>query len=490
MAFRADFFRMEKKQNSTLQPVGTGLYSVSVTLNDGASSLLNPSIRLVPPSTGILQCNYVHILEFQRYYYIQNWTYNGDGTWTASCSVDALASWRTQILSSGGYVGRAATTSLSDSNVIDSMYPATRYQRVVSDSASTGFPWTPGGGLYVIGVISSESPNVGVVSYYMVTHTEMAKLLAKMTTITGTDTDWSNIDSITGDVLKSIVNPMQYIVSAKWFPETRTVGNSNAIRLWGWNTTAGGTRITNDNVVGTKVIDISLSDVSVGASDTYKNFPRYAPYAQYSLITAWGTFDLDPNIMSTYRSIQVVFSINHISGTATIIGQIPDAGATGRRIELFRKEVQFALDIPLAQISTDYVNMAKTAVNGIGAAANVGGWIANPGGNAAAIVNSAIDAAVYALSPSVQSSAGSGATFSPEISTIIVQQIRYATFPTDDDDFGKPVKRHFSSLNAFRYISGVSTGYIQMDYSDFAASCTPEEQNDIISTLKSGAFLE
>ena len=490
MAFQADFFVLTKKRNSTLQPSGTGHYSLSVTLNDSDTSLLSPSLRLRIPSDGILLCNYVHIIKFSRYYWINDWTYNADGTWTASCSVDAMASWKTQIFASGGYVGRASTTVLADSNIIDSMYPATRFQKVVNDAASTGFPWTPGNGLYVIGVISSESPNVGVVSYYMVTHSEMAKLLAKMTTVTGSDTDWSNIDTITGDVLKSIVNPMQYIVSAKWFPETRTVGNEDAIRLWGWDTTAGGTRITNANVVGTKTIDISLSDVSVGAGDAYKNFPRYAPYAQYSLITAWGTFDLDPNVMSNYRYIQIVFTINHISGTATIVGQIPDAGSPGSRIELFRKQVQFALDIPLAQISTDYVNMAKTAVNGVAAAANVGGWISNPGGNAAAIVNSSIDAAVYALSPSVQSSAGSGGMFSPEISTVTVQQIRYATFSTDDNDFGKPVKRHFVSLNAFRYIEGVSTGYVQMDYSNFTAPCTPQEQNEIISTLESGAFLE
>lgn len=483
----ANFFKFAKRHNSTLQPSGQGLYSYDVTINDANTTVLNPSLRVSINTTDILKCNYVYILVFGRYYYINNWTYNSDGTWTADCTVDALASWRDDILNSGGYVGRS--TTLYDPNVIDSMYPATTYCKTVHDSARTGFPWTPGAGLYVLGVISSNAPNVGAVSYYMVTATELAKLLQKMTTVSASDADWSNISTITGDVLKSIVNPMQYIVSCKWFPETRSVGNSNAIYLWGWNTTAGGQRITNDTSIGTNIIDINLSNVSTSSDDAYINFPLYAPYASYQLITAWGTFDLDANIMSHYRYIQVVFAINHISGTATIIGQIPDAGSPGNRIELFRKEVQFALDIPLAQISTDYINMAKSATSAVGAMGNIGGWLTNPGSTAAAVANSAIDAAVYALSPSVQSTAGSGATFSPEISTITVQQIRYATFSTDNYDFGRPVKRSYPHLTAFQ-ASQTSSGFVQMDHSNFTALCSPAERDEIIDLLENGVFLE
>lgn len=480
----ANFYTFTKRRNSTLRPGGQGSYSVDVVLNDSETSLLAPAVRVQITSTGMLSCNYVHIPSFSRYYYINDWTYNADGTWTAALSVDALASWRDSIIASAGYVGRA--DAQYDNNIIDSMYPATTYCKHRIDSAATNFPWAPSNGLYVIGVISSNAPNVGVVSYYMVNHTEMAKLLNKMVSVTGADIDWSDIDSITGDVLKSIMNPIQYIVSLKWFPETRSFSSTDSIKLWGWDTTAKGARITDANSVQGTTFNITINDVTFGNDEPFSNYPRYAPYAQYTLITAWGTFELDANIIGRYRSLQVVFSINHVSGNATIIGQVIDGAS---RIELFRKDVQFAMDVPLSQISLDYVNIGKSAINAVGAAGNIAGWMTNPGGNAAAIASSAIDAVCYALNPSVQSVAGSGSAFSPEIATISVQQVRYATFEPDDGDFGKPLKRHYASLAALQK-SQYSTGYVQLDHSEFAAACTQTEKDNIISALESGVFLE
>lgn len=477
MAFQADFFILTKKRNSTLQPSGTGHYSLSVTLNDSDTSLLSPSLRLCIPSDGILQCNYVHIIKFSRYYYIDDWTYNADGTWTANCSVDVLASWKTQIISSPGYVGRAENASIQNQYALDTYYPATNMHTTHRQTIDTGMSGTPLLGTFVIGVMSKDDPNLGAISYYAIQRDQLATMMSSMMATAGsTVQDWQNTDSITGDVLKTIVNPIQYITSCKWFPfSIPNLSYNTAINLGGWATGATGAKI--GSMQRALYGDLTISSLP--------GFLDYPPYARYTFISpVFGTFDLDPTIIAQNKNITWTIDTNLATGGSVLtVKSYRTSGESRYLYELFRTSAMLAVDIPLTQLGTNYVGMAKTAISTVAGAADWQNWITSPGSQVANIANGLIDAATMALSPSVQSTGGSINGFVFDVGMMYVQQVRYATVSQSDVTFGKPVKHYLSSLEGI-------TGFVQYDVSLFNAACTSTEKDQVISMLEGGVYIE
>ena len=477
MAFQADFFQLQKKRNSTLQPSGTGLYSLSVTLNDADTSLLSPSLRLRIPSGAILQCNYVHIIKFNRYYWIDDWSYNADGTWTALCSIDVLASWKSAIISSPGYIGRAESASIQNADALDTFYPATNLHTTHRQTIDTGMSGTPLLGTFVLGVMSKDSPNLGAVSYYAVQRDQLGTLMSNMmATAGGTVTDWSNVDAITGDVLKTIVNPIQYIVSCKWFPfSIPNLSYNTAISLGGWATGATGAKIGS-------MQRLLEGDVTVV---TLPNFLEYPPYARYTFISPiFGSFELDGTILAKNKRLHWRIDANIATGGAVLsVTSLREVGEDRYHYELFRSAAMLAVDIPLTQLGTNYVGLAKNAIGTVAGAADWTNWITSPGSQVANIANGLIDAATMAISPSVQSTGGSINGFIFDVGTMYIQQVRYATVSQSDVTFGKPVKRYLSNL------TGIS-GFVQYDVSLFTAACTSTEKDQVISMLEGGVYIE
>ena len=487
----AKFYQFAKKHNSTKQPTGLTSAHKDVTLNDGLTSILSPSIRIMllndVDATFVLRTNYVWLSDFNRYYYILDWTYNGDGTWTASCKVDVFASWKADILLSGGYMARDSYERTADQ--IDTLYPASTSFLTRTDGVSTGLTVNPGSGTYVIGVLSSQAPNVGAVSYYKVNHTQLSNMMSKMMTTIDT-VNWTDVDSITGDALKSLVNPIQYIVSCKWFPFSTTLTNNDSIYLWGWNTTATGDKIVmSDQPIRTFNYRIDLGDIQDTAVHEY---PKLPPFAKYCLVTAWGSFDLDPVLFvnDQNRHINISMSVNLITGICLMRVYIGDVnGHTGTNMLLFQREIPMAFDIPLAQYVTDYVSIADSAVgmlaDVVGAAVGFGP-VTNRG-----IIGNLGDAVQSAISPSVQTTTGTGGSFMPEIQTMFVLQTRYAPVNRDKNTFGFINYRHVDSLTAYVAQTNIS-GYVLMAHSDFEKdTCTYEEQQEITDTLEgAGVYLE
>lgn len=471
MAFQADFFTLTKKRNSTLQPAGTGSFSLSVTLNDTSSSLLYPAIRLRIPSDAILQCNYVHITKFSRYYYIDDWTYNADGTWTASCSVDVLASWRTAIKGSSGYVDRAYTDGYTDTGIMDIFYPARDNFVVRKTTITTGLNAVPSGGTFLISVLSKSSPTIGPLAYYYINTAQMQTLVSNM--LSTIDSSWSSVDTLSSDVLKSFINPMQYITRVMWLPFAHSVTMDEKIYLGGWDTGAYGHK-TSDVMFSFR----SSAAVSIPQPTGYNAYP---PYSRYTLVSpVFGTFELDGTIIAKNPSIHWEIDVNALSGSATLIITTPvTAGASTTRYELFRASVQLGVEIPLMQTSTNYAGIAK----GIGSAVtSLMGITSNPAGALAGAASGVLDAVVEALSPSVQSSGALTGGFNVDVNSMSIESIHYATILQSPSTFGYPIK-------AYVPLSGYS-GYVKLVRSDFSAACTAAEKDTIINYLLEGVYLE
>ena len=163
MAITVNFYTFSKKTNSTKQPTGTAALSASCLLKD-ATSIITPvfQIRTSDPTA----YNYCYCSAFHRYYFISDITWN-KGYWEIRCKCDVLATYKTTIGSTNGYVLRSANKS--DGSIIDTLYPTDTaetlqeiYQQATSDSiAFNGFD----NGYYVLGIKGANAGNVNGVIY-------------------------------------------------------------------------------------------------------------------------------------------------------------------------------------------------------------------------------------------------------------------------------------------------------------------------------------
>lgn len=526
----ATFYQFSKRRNSTMRPSSTGT-QLNITINDAASTLLNPSIRVQYVAAEAYQYNYCYINMFARYYYITDWAFNGDGTWTAACEVDVLATYKPQIQASGGYINRAYMLNGAEAknpDLYDTVYPAENWMVYYR----TAFQPSPlhcnfDEGTFIIGCVgvpkndqgeATANPTAGSTTYYAVTPAEMRRFVANMTA--QSETDWSEIGvpstdvPVIGDVIvgmlnmqKTQANPFQYLVSVKWFPyQVTTVAQTpEIITLGGWSTGAYGRRLTatwqyvpnNTGSTPTFINSEEVNEIGVDIYPTYdlNRFPHVEPFASYSLFTPWGVFDLPADYMAFFmrqpkieRKLQYTLEAEMISGSGVF-----KLYCLGRPI--MKRYVQLALDIPLTQITRDTIqeasNVAAFASDvtlGIpsGVAQAVGSMGRNTSGLNTAIHNTLADAhAISTFRPSVLSTSSSGAAFTPDIRTVELYINRYRTVEQMPHLIGRPYKKPVAALTGF-------SGFVQMSETNFTGStiCTDTERNDVVEYLIGGVFIE
>lgn len=197
MAIGVQFFTFSKKLNSTARPSGG---SQASCLLKEPCGVLNPKLQLqwTNPAYNPSVWNMAYIPDFRRYYYIDEWTYF-ESIWTASLSVDPLATWKDDIGDSSCYILRSSNTYMGA--ITDSLYPtlATPVQTLttISDVGFRNY------GVYIIGVCTQIN-GVGPVTYYAMTPSQLEAMGASL---------WDGITTSLG-----IIHPLDYISSLRWFP--------------------------------------------------------------------------------------------------------------------------------------------------------------------------------------------------------------------------------------------------------------------------------
>lgn len=523
-------YRFAKRTNSTAQPVESGANptpSLSLTgakINDGNTSILNPEITLPDRAqidqVQLSQFNYAYIPLFARYYHINNWSFNGDGTWTAYCSVDVLASWKTNILSSGGYVQRSYT-SMETADIADPLYPATNTFVTNYEDGFTGLKGNPAQGTFVVGILSSQAPNVGAVSYYIVTSAQMAVLVSAMMATSSGDA-WADITLQSETAMKSIIDPLQYVVSCKWFPFVPDSGISytDDIYFGSWATTAKGHKLSvSSGYYQTAHLVISSQNEQIqfieggltynwgywsyirlpylAEESTDGYYPLFDQYANCSLVTPWGVFDMPTPVIhnlnkhaSTNSRAKLYYRIRAdlISGEGTFwVVARPYKGTTSdldAPITILKRNVMVAKDIPLVQVTINNAALSQGALTMAGQVMPaIGGLLVGDVSGVAALGKSIVQFDVDAHKPSVKSTACGTTSITQDIEMLSYEETRYKTIPLARELTGTLRKAYVSSLSGF-------TGYLQMDVTTFAASCTGTEKDEILSFLSNGVYIE
>ena len=529
-----------KRSNSTQQPENDefNLAFDNAKINDANSSIMSPIVTIpqrMPKTvneTVIVvdvhpeKYNYMFIDEFSRYYYINDWVYNGNGTWSAHCSVDVLASWRSNIFESYGFVIRTAHPNYFNAEIIDDFYPASNGYTILSNITNLGiYTLFPSAATFVLGVIEDNNPKFGAVNYYVMSQTELQKLVNNMISpyVTAPATSWQETP-LTSDMLKTIVSPMQYIVSCKWLPYVANnvpITTETSIKLGAWDTGAKGkqlgglpnSNVTHDGEIfnGVTLRDTititapTVSESTVGTSE----FINAPPYASYNLLTSmFGSIPIDPVIASHTTVYTAIFITNLISGTVSLKLQAPNTNSAGINTykTIYYGETNLAIDIPIADVSSQYIDMAKTAVNMLGDAWSTTNLI-DPAKRIASAVNNGIDMLKYTFNQSVVSAGTVNGAFSSDLLTFDFQIKLMHIFPRQPLLWGHPYNdwgkiRDFATRTIdettgipgyYAQISPVHLPTVALDEFGSADYSQPsmlkEEATQIKDTLLSGVFL-
>lgn len=439
-----------KRRNSTAQPSGGALKTVNLK---HPTSLMHPVFLMTSYS---LSDNYLKW--GNRFYYIDDIVIVNASMAEYHCSVDALASWKSQIGGLTEYIARAA--SGRNPYVLDNLYPTYNYVTTVKTELS-GLLDAFTGSTYVVGIMSGGSTS-NAVQYYALTASQFAALTTYM--FDGTWLDLTESD-ISVSTQKELVNPAQYIVSCRWYPFTIT-GNNTYIKFGWWTSNVvGGLLSGRTYLVSTTV---SLPENPGALADTNRKYLNAAPFTKRTLFCYnFGQIELDSQVfaLSSDNDITIDIDVDYWAGAGMLYIR-----HNGRPIQQIGAEI--GCDVPLSYI--------KSSMLGAGLATMPGGSLINEG--------LSILGQITGIS--------SGISQSSPTPSIIGQQgskVAYMQTPCILSKFsaqvGYDVTQHGYAYCATGQIGSFS-GYIQTEKADVNLPCTPEERDIITSYMDGGFFYE
>ena len=465
-----------KKKNSTATP-SSGGSTLSGTLREGCS-VIKPIIGFKLSRLTFANWNYAYISDFYRYYYIQDWTWEG-GLWWAYMEIDPMASFKAGIGASSCYVLRSA--SEWESKITDELYPAIGYRASAKHQFEN--PLAPDGGdfsqgVYVVGIIG-QGGGTGAVSYYGFSPAFFRDFRNQL--LTGTN--YIGVTEITDNLMKALTNPYQYIVSAIWFPFSVDTSAASNVKLGWWelNAIAG--------AVSSLVVDYDVDETCEFELDgnAKKPFMYSSPYATYTcFLPPFGEIELDPQIIanhlnidendSSYSTLSLNFRlvVDLVTGNGYVY--IMCSGV----IVGFR-EGKVGVPVQLGQVSSNISGAVggtvQSIINGVASAGKMG----SAGGLAIAGLG-VITSATQNIFPKTQTVSMNGGIALYEM-TPYVQITVLDIVDENIQENGRPLckTKTISSL----------TGYIKTMNADIVLSgATDAEQEQIRAMMNGGFFYE
>lgn len=410
MAFTVTFWKnYNKRVNSTAVPDTTGTtdyYQFNCELKS-PTSIFSPTL-LVREFDGddTIKYNYCYIDKFARYYFVKSWLWE-NGLWDVSLEIDILATYKTQIGNTTAYVLRSASNYNTD--VLDTKYPT----RSSVNSLETTYP-TPwytdmdssniANGFYVLGVVNNDTNSIGATSYYAVSGTTLRTFLAALYA----SPSWMSItdSSISTDLQKMLINPIQYIVSCMFMPcylDVSGLATTTSVPVGWWNISLASSSIFY-KLTGAKLKTTQYQTISIPVhpnASNEKTFLKNSPYSQYQLqYYPYGVFSIDSAKLIGFTDLYCTNNIDLITGVSTL--------TITRRINnndygvIYASSAQLGIPISLAQMSVDMSRVGNGATWAMAAGMalvsdsatselieNTGNYINTAVGNAIASANDA-----------------------------------------------------------------------------------------------------
>ena len=459
MAIDITFYTFNKKPNSTRQPYGGGV-TYKCTLIE-PTSFTAPDIALVVPAkpTGY---NYAFIPEFSRFYFVTDWAYSA-GLWRASLSVDVLASFKGYIGGQRQYVLRSSAKS--DGGIVDTMYPTKNSpSTVITASSDAGgdnpFKSNFSEGVYIVGIINSDSGAIGCVSYYVFTN---AQFRAFCNSLMGT-TSWAymGIEEIGEELTRVLFNPFQYVASCMWLPvdKVATGGGVGAIPYGWWTLSASASRFGGDSKVASAVFRIPKHP-----QNSRGRYLNGAPFSRHLLSwPCFGQFALDPDIMGVSSTLYAQCFIDPVSGMGTL-------NIMTDKASLITTQTQVGVPIQIAQMAANY---GGTVGSVISAATNA---VAGNIGGALSSIGDAVSNAMPQLTTMGKNGGAGSYLFAPTLTSTF-----YPVVDDDNEHLGRPLCQDVTPESI--------PGYIMCADVEIEIPGTKPEMENIVSLMESGFYYE
>lgn len=479
-----NLYTFAKRENSTLQPTGTGT-QYDCYLKEG-TSVVSPVIVIdfgdaASPAAHIF--NYAYIPDFGRYYFITDVVSTGY-LWEYSMQTDILATYKSNIAASTLYLTRCS--SQYDGAVMDNFYPVKTSHTVNVQTMTT--PWIHDNtenvslnlGCFILGIVGDPTnagySAFGSVKYIAMDRANLNALVAYLLDANNLTSENVTISGLSDEAVKSVIDPLQFIKSCQWCPlqytDISTTEVTSGLDIWSWTVSVNYKPMRNSPPY--YVWSVSFASIAkhplAATRGTYLNC---APYTKLlAIIPPFGLIELDTTLAAPVTTIIGLITYDIITGSATLEIHY-GTGVSGAPSTRLKSQV--GVPVQLSQVYNDYISAAQTGIGGV-----VGNLLS---GNIVGAIGSAVGSAVTAMTP-VQSSLGGNGGFSDLRGQARLYSIFYDVPAEDLSHVGRPLCQNVT-------INTLSSGSycVAMD-GDISISGTAGEQAALKAYLEGGFYYE
>lgn len=484
MSFEVRFFNFPKRENSTALPDITGGAVFECVLKEDCS-LNRPQILLdFNDMEAWPDYNYCYVKPWNKFFFIEDWI-NEHPVWRAMCAIDALASYRSEILASTQYV--AYSSVHGDTWLADTRIPVLKSTTV--SSASAGLPFFLNGGFYILSCIGKTGSCLYALS--------LASLKTLISNIAGSSDDFetdaiNRVDTYFGgqapataeealyamsqvmtqnDILgKAYETAPSCIRSCLFVPFTVSGAGSETIWLGNYNTQVSGIIVNAGPVTGS---------VSVSIPWHFSDWRRGYCEQVYLYLPLVGMVSVSADAITHASSITVNYSYTVTDGTVAF--QIECGGEI-----IGSYGGSCAINYPLGvnqQASAGQVTQA--VMQGITSAVSAGitGNIAGAIAGVAATAYNALDVSLTTHPSCVGGiGGGAGSGLSHSVTCYTVAHNTIVDPSTMASTMGMPTMKPLQLSSC--------SGYCECVNAHVAANASLEELNMITAWLNSGFYIE
>lgn len=459
---RAVFYSFSKRRNSTAAPAeGTEL---EITLKNGCS-FLSPIFLLNSDSFQFNYCSFDG-----RFYWVNDIVSLRNNLFEVHCNVDVLASWKSEILQTRGFV--AYSSSDYNSNITDARNKVSQVkERKVSLMEFDAMMQT---GCFVL-CTSGGAEGVTHQSFtamYALTQGALSGLALEF-----------NTDEVLSQISQFFSNPLDTVIFCRWLPlDGSKIGSGIAnIEFGNYHSGATGAVINKNYYYESKKITIPWLKDDFRKVEPFSMATLYLPgvgEVNLNLSPLYGLNELTITMVCDLVGSSVHYTIEDME-SSTIIGTYSGT---------------FGVDIPVSSVQANNIGGFLTGVAKIaGGAVALAGGIASGGigivaaGGAATMAKGFADAGSSAFSQNAKSTG----TFSGGYSVwsggtavrLEIQRSLSVQEPTDyRETIGLPCMKN-------RAINGLS-GYVQTSGFEVSGAMSATEKSQINQFMDGGVYIE
>ena len=497
-----------KRRNSTSQFTLSSAQQLSCALKT-ATSVDRPIFTIYSATFPDYNVAYWNGL----YYFITDITSVKENIWDVSCVVDALASYKSDIIAGTYFVSYASDSTLANPFIIDTRLPESKEVFIASD---IGTPTMRGGVDNYILTVNTRSG----IKQYCLTESDFEALCSNLQTwlknqvnslntedVNGNAYTWSTILSGTdienlgkminqntffGNAYSDAPNQIKSCYVTKLKPSLSA--NAEQIYLGQYPTGISAKVVTDPKVLETINVDLNWDLVNVWERCVHANAIIKLPYV--------GVVDLPADAIANYNQITVLMAFSVLDGTVGYSLRAHDStpGSTLTDFQLgdYTGSCASYIAVGMSQAPSAAAVM-QTAFSGITStvSAGIGTLASGLAGNVIGVVGGAAQTAVNGISAAIDVknaqatynnvtignfSGCVGDSLGPDIRVQIIQRPLTSSQAIVADTLGYPVQRNLN-------LSGIS-GYVQCANAHANVAATAEELDAIDQMLNSGFYIE